>query len=175
VPKYGYLRGDISYYIYMYMGDWYGKKALWVPDLKRNVLMLTLMSAQSRICGKTKVKTTLDRHPCLLANGWLCKGEICQFSPWYEPFFFFPLHVLCLQLYLLFFCDCVHWHSSLEVLDWMWLENNFTGKKHILYENFCFLLNTIYTMYESLCYHWSKLYSRCGILNMMSIFPAFLP
>jgi hypothetical protein len=82
------------------------KKPIWVPDLKGNVLMLTLMSCQSRICGITKVKTTLDGHPCLMANGCLCKGEICQFSPWYElpP----PLHVLCLQVYLLFFCDYVH-------------------------------------------------------------------
>jgi len=39
------------------------------PDLKRNVLMLTLMSCQYWICGKTKVKTALNWHPSLLANG----------------------------------------------------------------------------------------------------------
>jgi len=61
--------GETFHIIYIYIWETYAKKAIWVPDLERNVLMLTLMSCQSRICGKMKVKTTLDGRPCLLANG----------------------------------------------------------------------------------------------------------
>lgn len=53
--------------------------------------------------------------------------------------FFLSFHVLCLQVYVLFFCDFVHWHSSLEV---PWLnvtrEQFYWQKTHTLWE-FLFL------------------------------------
>ena len=90
-------------------------------------------------------------------------------------FFFssFSFHVLRLQVYLLFFCDCVHWHSSLE---FPWLNETrefFWQKTHTLWE---FLFLKEYHLYSV----WNHVITgvRCiedVILNMMSRFPVFLP